>query len=114
MEDNDTPQKRKAHLTRDQRMTIEAMLNKGLSFHEIAKAVNVHHSTISREVKSRRREENIGARGMTLNRCIHRTQCDKRQICMDRPDCLLLSMQYSLPQVRRGTVYSSSEGSLCL
>lgn len=88
MEDNDTPQKRKAHLTRDQRMTIEAMLNKGLSFHEIAKAVNVHHSTISREVKSRRREENIGARGMTLNRCIHRTQCDKRQICMDRPDCL--------------------------
>lgn len=84
MEDNDTPQKRKAHLTRNQRMSIEAMLNKGLSFYEIAKAVNLHHSTISREVKSRRREENIGARGMTLNRCIVRNVTDDRYAWTER------------------------------
>ncbi len=78
----------KKHLTDLDRLEIEHGLKQGLSFKKIAAKSGKHHSSISREVLARRTPSNKGAFGRVTNRCVSRRSCSRRQLCMDKPDCV--------------------------
>lgn len=65
------------HLTSEERITIESMLNRGCSFTEIAECLGKSRTTISREVEKRRVPRTI----KSGNRCIHRNECDLPAVC---------------------------------
>lgn len=76
------------HLTDLERQEIEFALRQGTPLKQIAKKIDKHHSTVSREILSRRIASDKGAFGRLTNRCVHRADCDRRQLCMDKPDCV--------------------------
>ena len=76
------------HITDLDRLEIEHELKQGISFKQIAAKIGKHHSSVSREVLARRTASNKGAFGRVTNRCISRRSCDRRQLCIDKPDCL--------------------------
>ena len=76
------------HLTDLERLEIEHSLRQRTSLKKIAAQLGKHHSTLSREILSRRIASDKGAFGRLTNRCIHRADCDRRQLCMDKPDCV--------------------------
>lgn len=76
------------HLTDVERVEIEHQLKQRSSFKQIARRLDKHHSTIAREVRSRRTPSDKGAFGKIKNRCLLRgSSCDRRQLCIDKPDC---------------------------
>jgi IS30 family transposase len=75
------------HLTDADRLQIEHKLRHGTSIKKIAAMIGKHHSTVAREILSRCIESLKGAAGRLTNRCVHRRNCNRTQICMDRPDC---------------------------
>lgn len=75
------------HLTDHDRLEIEHLIRHKVSFRQIAAKIGKHHSTLSREILNRRVVSNKGAAGRISNRCIMRMTCQKRQLCMDMPDC---------------------------
>lgn len=76
------------HLTDLERLDIEHALRQGTSLKQIAKKIGKHHSTLSREILARRVASDKGAFGRLTNRCVRRADCDRHQLCLDRPDCL--------------------------
>jgi transposase, IS30 family len=76
------------HLTNLERLEIEHALRQHTSLKKIAAKLGKHHSTLSREIFSRRIASDKGALGRITNRCIHRADCGRRQLCLDKPDCL--------------------------
>ncbi len=76
------------HITDLDRLEIEHALKQGNSFKKIAAKIDKHHSSVSREVLARRTASNKGAFGRVTNRCTSRRSCDRRQLCIDKPDCL--------------------------
>lgn len=76
------------HITDIDRLEIEHAIKQGLSFKKIAAKIGKHHSSVSREVLARRTPSTKGAFGRVTNRCVSRRSCDRRQLCMDKPDCL--------------------------
>ena len=76
------------HLADLERLEIEHSLRQGASLKQIAKKIGKHHSTLSREILARRTASDKGACGRIPNRCVRRATCDRRQLCMDKPDCL--------------------------
>lgn len=75
----------KKHLTGEDRLQIENRLKQGESLSKIAKALGKSTSTITREVQNRSLERNKGAAGRIVNRCIHKRECQKRDICPQFP-----------------------------
>jgi IS30 family transposase len=75
------------HLTDHDRLEIEHGIKHGLSFKKIAAQLGKHHTSISREVQSRRTSSDKGAAGRITNRCRLRASCERTQLCMDKPDC---------------------------
>ena len=75
------------HITDSERLVIEHCLKSRMSFSEIGNKIGKHRSTVSREVLTRRTPSTKGAFGRVTNRCIHKTSCDRIQLCTDRPDC---------------------------
>lgn len=69
------------HLTLDNRITIESMLNTQSSFREIATALDKDPSTISKEVRSHLVFRHVGAMRTPYNSCALRFQCKKSHIC---------------------------------
>lgn len=69
------------HLTLDNRITIESMLNTQSSFREIATALDKDPSTISKEVRSHLVFRHVGAMCTSYNSCALRFQCKKSHIC---------------------------------
>jgi IS30 family transposase len=69
------------------RLQIEHGLRHGSSIKKIAAMIGKHHSTVAREIRARRIDSNKGAAGRITNRCILRRECDRLQLCIDRPDC---------------------------
>lgn len=65
------------HLTLDNRITIESMLNTQSSFKEIAVLLNKNPSTISKEVRSHLVFRHVGAMRTPYNSCALRFQCKK-------------------------------------
>lgn len=75
------------HLTAEQRLRIENMLNDRASLGKIADVIGKARSTVSREIRERRVKSLVGAVGRVPNRCIHRRECTKTQVCLDQPNC---------------------------
>jgi len=76
------------HLTDHDRLEIEHSIRHQLTFRQIAKKIGKYHTTISREVLNRRAVSNKGATGRLSNRCVIRADCQKRQLCLNMPDCI--------------------------
>ena len=76
------------HLTDLERLDLEHALRQGTSLKQIAAKIGKHHSTLSREILARRTASDKGAFGRLTNRCVRRAECDRHQLCMDKPDCL--------------------------
>ncbi len=72
---------KKTHLTFNERKTIENMLKEGASFRNIGERISKSHTTISREIKSKRISEQKGAWGMPFNNCINRFECSVKGMC---------------------------------
>jgi len=75
------------HITDAERLEIEHGLRHGLSIKKIAAKIGKHHSTVAREIDARSVVSEKGAYGRLTNRCVSRDTCDRRQLCMDKPDC---------------------------
>ena len=69
------------HLTYDDRLTIEEQLKFKISLSEIARELNRHKSTISREICLRSTINKKGCYGRSYNTCIYRYDCDMKNIC---------------------------------
>jgi len=78
---------KRKHITDLERMEIEHELKQRSSLKKIAEKIGKHHSSISREILARRIPSSKGAFGRITNRCISRGLCNRRQLCMDKPDC---------------------------
>jgi IS30 family transposase len=75
------------HLTDEERLQIERLLKEGVSLNRIAEEVGKSRSTISREIRARALGSDKSAVGRIPNRCTMRTECIRRQICYNKPDC---------------------------
>jgi transposase, IS30 family len=76
------------HTTDSQRLTIEHMLREHASLKSIARAIGKSLKTVTREIAARSVESLKGAAGRVPNRCLSRRACDRRQLCVDQPDCV--------------------------
>jgi IS30 family transposase len=74
-------------LTDGERLQIEHWLKGGLSLNKIAEELDRSRSTISREIRARALPSDKSATGRVPNRCTMRTECMRRQLCYNRPDC---------------------------
>ena len=75
------------HLTLSDRIKIEYYLNNKFSLNQIAKEVNKHVSSISREIKRNLVIVDKYPPHRIKNRCINRFNCRKYGICLDKPNC---------------------------
>lgn len=73
------------HLVYDDRLTIEKMLKDGQSFKAIGRAIGKDCTTVSKEVRGRRRFRLTGAYGRPFNDCLKRTHCHRGSSCMGCP-----------------------------
>lgn len=71
----------KQHLTLEQRISIQEMLQQKKSFREMAGSLGKAPSTVSREIRSRLIRRRTGCMGMNYNACMHRYQCKKSKVC---------------------------------
>ena len=69
------------HLTLDERITIETMLNQKASITLIANALNKHPTTISKEIRNRLIFKRIGAMNRNYNACANRFKCTRYGLC---------------------------------
>ena len=76
-----------SHLTLEDRITIQSSLNEGISISIIAKLLNKHPSTISREIKKHLtiKPRTDYPQTRMMNNCLHRNSCKVKSIC--RPQC---------------------------
>ncbi len=75
------------HLTLEDRIIIETQLSVGTALAEIAKILCKARSTIGREVRKHRQEQDTGAFGRAKNKCVRRRDCSLWGLCADKPDC---------------------------
>ena len=71
----------KKHLTLNDRIVIESMLNERATFHKIAKYLGKNPSSISREIRHHLLFLRIGGHYINYNACINRINCSKSMIC---------------------------------
>ena len=71
----------KKHLTLDERIIIETMLNERSTFREIANYLGKNPSSISREIRHHLLFLRIGGHYLNYNACINRISCSKSSIC---------------------------------
>ena len=71
------------HLTYDDRLTIEGLLKSASSLSGISRELSRHKSTISREITLRSTIKKIGCYGHSYNACIHKYDCDMKNICLE-------------------------------
>jgi len=69
------------HLREIDREYIEAALAKGLTFKEIAKFLSKDPTTISKEIKKHRLAHQPNVYNNSKNRCLHRKNCDAKNVC---------------------------------
>lgn len=70
------------HLTAEQRSSIQDMLSRGLSFTEIGVMLDKDPSTISKEIRNHITFLKIGYRYVKFNACLHRSSCNKLNVCV--------------------------------
>jgi len=69
------------HLTLDDRITIQTMLNERSTLSRIATALNKNPNTISREIRNRLIFLKVGGYYHPYNGCEYRFKCEKAEIC---------------------------------
>lgn len=69
------------HLTLNERIVIETMLNEKASFREIAKTLEKNPSSISREIRHHLVFQRIGGHYLNYNACVNRISCSKSNVC---------------------------------
>ena len=75
------------HLTKQERLRTENMLNAGASATEMGRNLGKSHTTISREIKKHRQEETLDRR-RNRNYCSFKNKCSQQKICKIPPaDC---------------------------
>jgi len=72
-----------AQMTQSDRFKIEQALQENCSYKEIARKINVSHTTVMREVKKHTIVSDKGAKGRLTNRCVYRSQCDRQFLCAE-------------------------------
>ena len=75
-EDNAMP-----HLTLDERSETGNGLRSNLGFSAIARSLKKARSTVMREILSHRVPSDKGAKGRVTNRCVNRSECDRKYLC---------------------------------
>lgn len=78
---------KKTHLTDADRLQIEILLKQRCPLNRIAERIGKAKSTIAREIKKRAQESEKFAVHYPKNRCAIRRDCQRVQICEDKPDC---------------------------
>ena len=68
---------KRSHLTLQDRGTICARINQGISFAQIAEELDRDPGTISKEIRLHRVSVEKGSYGRGFNPCIHRGDCKK-------------------------------------
>lgn len=76
------------HMTQTDRIQIEMGLSAGFSLNQIAKEIQKHPSTVSREIIKHAEVSDKGAPCRIKNRCIHRNNCNVYQLCETKPNCV--------------------------
>lgn len=74
----------KTHLTLNERLKIEQMLNAKHNFADISRELGKDRSTISREVRKHAKEVKKGSYGRPFNDCKHRCHCLARINCNNK------------------------------
>jgi IS30 family transposase len=74
------------HFTLSDRINIEESLKEGDSFKTIAKKLDHHCSSISKEIQKHITWRKTGSYGRAFNNCIHRLDCKHSYLC-DNPLC---------------------------
>ena len=69
------------HLTLQDRLSIEQMLNERNTFTEIARALGKDKCTISKEIRAHTKSLKVGGKGYNYNSCKNRYGCQKSRIC---------------------------------
>lgn len=75
------------HLTDEERLLIENWLKAQISIKEVARNLDKHASTISREIRKHAKETDKYAPYRPHNRCAKRAGCDKKYLCGNNPNC---------------------------
>jgi len=78
---------KKTHLTDAERLQIEIMLKNRYPLNKIAEQIGKAKSTVAREIKKRAIESEKFAAHYPHNRCVKRRECQRVQICEDKPNC---------------------------
>jgi IS30 family transposase len=84
------------HIDDSERLKIEHSLNERKSIKKIAFELGRGVSTISREIRNRAVSSNKSAPYRIPNRCKHKDNCEKRYLCLDKPNCIKLCRQCKL------------------
>lgn len=71
----------KKHLTLENRTLISNMLNQQESFKQIARALGIADSTVSREIRNHLEFKKTGGYGRPFNSCKHRFSCSASFLC---------------------------------
>jgi IS30 family transposase len=71
------------HLTQSDRHVIERGLGENRSCKEIARELNVAHTTVMREIARHAAASDKGAKGRVTNRCVKRSKCDRKYLCRE-------------------------------
>lgn len=74
------------HITKTERETIEEMLDQAASLRSIAKTLDRHCYTISKEIHRHIQFVKSGCHGLPFNDCLNRRDCSNKMICGD-PQC---------------------------
>lgn len=75
------------HLTDIERLQIEQCLKSGVSIKQIAFKIDKSATTVSREIRSRAIPSDKYAPYRIHNRCMKRNECQRRYLCLDKPNC---------------------------
>ena len=84
------------HLTDEERLQIEQWLKEHVSIKKIAIKLEKSTSTISREIRNRAVSSNKSAPYRIPNRCNRLSNCTKRYLCEDKPNCTKLCKSCNL------------------
>ena len=75
------------HLTDEERMLIQNWLKARVSIKEMSRTLEKSASTISREIRKHAKDTDKYAPYCVHNRCVKRTECNNRYLCLEKTNC---------------------------
>jgi len=84
------------HITYIQRSQIVILKDRGDSLNKIAKALNVHHTTISREIKRNSGKEGYNYQQADVKAMVNRPSHPKKKMARKQANCLACVVRIEL------------------